>query len=71
MLVADARLLADERIFRAVGLHERALTGDAALQLFRAGIVGSARWDITLAAGEKGARRGEKQSGNNGFHAWW
>lgn len=68
MLVADARLLADERILGAIRLHDRSLPGHAALQLFRAGGIGGTRRDITFAAGHEDARSGDKQRENNGFH---
>ena len=68
MLVADAGLLADKRIFGAIRLHERALAGDATLQFFRTvGIRGAGR-DITFTTGQEDTCGGEKQRGNNGFH---
>src|SRR5450432_225726 len=49
MLVADAGLFADDGIFRAIRLDERALAGDAALQLFRAIGIRGTRRHITFA----------------------
>ena len=69
MLVADAGLLADEGVFRAIRLHDGALAGGAALELLRAVIVGGVGRDITFASGEEDACGGENNRGNKGFHA--